>query len=134
VARIVRFRGFVPRAEALASIAEADAALTLLGSGPGMAVFVGAKLYDYLALDRQVVAMVPPGDARDLLAELDWGIVADPEPDAVARALARLVDEPLPSRRADPEGRYDRARIAARLARLLDTLADGGPAASAAAR
>ena len=122
VARLVRFHGFVPRADAIAAVGAADAALTLLGEGPGMGVFVGAKLYDYLALDKQVLAMVPPGDARDVLAELGWGIIADPTPDAVAVALGRLVDEPTPARRADPEGRYDRARIAAHLGALLDGL------------
>ncbi len=127
VAPVVRLRGFVPRAEAVAAVAEADAALTLLGGGPGMEVFVGAKLYDYLALDRQVLAMVPEGDARDVLAELDWGIIADPEPGSVASALARLLDEPAPSRRADPEGRYDRARIATRLGALLDELVSSAP-------
>jgi len=127
IAPLVRFRGFVPRAEAITAVANADAALTLLGEGPGMAVFVGAKLYDYLALDKQVLAMVPPGDARDVLAGLGWGIIADPEPNAVAAALGRLVDEPPPARRADPEGRYDRVRVAARLGALLDELvrADG---------
>lgn len=124
VAPIVRLRGFVPRAAAVAAVAQADAALTLLGGGPGMEVFVGAKLYDYLALDKQVVAMVPEGDARDLLADLGWGIIADPEPGAVAYALFRLVDEPAPARRADPEGRFDRARIAARLGALLDQLTE----------
>jgi glycosyltransferase involved in cell wall biosynthesis len=120
LAGLVELRGFVPRAEALALVAGADAALTLLGDGPGMGMFVGAKLYDYLALDRQVVAMLPPGDARDVLAGLGWGIVADPDPDSVAAALARFVDEPLPARAADPDRRYDRASTAGRLARLLD--------------
>jgi glycosyltransferase involved in cell wall biosynthesis len=125
LARIVSFRGFVPRTEATALVADADAALTLLGDGPGMEMFIGAKLYDYLALDRQVVAMLPHGDARDVLADLDWGIVADPEPEAVANALARFLDEPPVTRRADPEGRYSRAVIAAQLARLLDQVTIG---------
>jgi glycosyltransferase involved in cell wall biosynthesis len=127
VAPIVQFRGFVPRSEAVEAIAGADAALTLLGGGPGMEVFVGAKLYEYLALDQQVLAMVPPGDARDVLAELDWGIIADPEPHAVAAALERLVNEPPPARRADPVGRYDRARIGALLDRLVDAERHGMP-------
>jgi glycosyltransferase involved in cell wall biosynthesis len=122
LASVVSFRGFVPRAEATSLVAGADAALTLLGDGPGMEMFVGAKLYDYLALDRQVVAMVPPGDARDVLADLGWGIVADPEPGAVAAALARFLDEPPPDRPADPGRRYARAAVAGRLARLLDDL------------
>jgi hypothetical protein len=55
-----------------------------------------------------------------VLAELDWGIVADPEPGPIADALVRLVDEPLPDRQADPEGRYERRHLAAQLGALLD--------------
>jgi glycosyltransferase involved in cell wall biosynthesis len=133
LARMVELTGFVPRAQAQAAIADADAALTLLGAGPGMEMFIGAKLYDYLAQDRQVLAVVPEGDARALLADLRWGVVADPEPDAVAEALVAIVDAPPPAGRADPEGRYLRSTIARRLGRLLDEVAgrdaDGGAAA-----
>jgi glycosyltransferase involved in cell wall biosynthesis len=122
VASVVTFTPFLPRAEALRRLAGADAALTLLGPGPGMEQFIGAKLYDAIGLDRPVVAMLPPGDAREVLADLDWGIVCDPEPASVADALERFLDEPLPDRRADPDGRYDRAMLARRLGGLLDEL------------
>jgi glycosyltransferase involved in cell wall biosynthesis len=128
LATIVAFHGFVPREEALRRIAEADAALTLLGSGPGMEMFVGAKLFDYIGLDRPVLAVVPPGDARGLLADLGWGIVADPTPEGVAAGLAQLVDDPAAAGRtgrADPEGRYDRRRTAASMAELLRCAVDG---------
>ena len=120
LADLVEFKGYVPRTVALQAIAQADGALTLLGSGPGMEMFVGVKLYDYLALDRQVVAVVPPGDARAILEDLDWGIVADPDPLSVAAGLERFVDEPLPPGPADPERRYERTAIARRLGSLLD--------------
>jgi glycosyltransferase involved in cell wall biosynthesis len=128
LAPLVEFTGFVPRAEAQAAVAGAHACLTLLGAGPGMEMFVGAKLYDYLAMDRQVLAVVPPGDVRTILADLGWGVIADPEPEAIAAALARLVESPLPSRRADPDGRYRRAAIVARLGALLDEVTGHGAA------
>ena len=126
VASVVTFTPFLPRAEALRRLADADAALTLLGPGPGMAQFIGAKLYDAIGLDRPVVAMLPPGDARDVLAGLDWGIVCDPEPGSVADALERFLDTPPQDRPADPDGRYDRAMLARRLGGLLDELRRGG--------
>jgi glycosyltransferase involved in cell wall biosynthesis len=113
---VVRFAGFVPRHVALDALAEADAALVLLGAGPGMELFVGGKLYDYIGQDRQVLAMVPPGDARDVLEGLSWGVVADPDPADVERAVELLLTLPAPDRRADPGGRYDRTALAGHLA------------------
>jgi hypothetical protein len=123
VATMVSFVPFMPRLEALRRLAAADAALTLLGPGPGMEVFVGAKLFDAIGLNLQVVAMLPPGEARAVLASLEWGIVADPTPAGVADALTRFLEQPTPNRPADPERRYERAVLAARLAQVLDEVA-----------
>ena len=115
LAAVVSFHGFVPRRVALHALANADAGLVLLGSGPGMGVFVSGKLYDYIGHSKQVLAMVPAGDARDLLAKLGWGVIADPEPASVANAIELLLAAPLPVVQADPEGRYDRAVSPGRL-------------------
>lgn len=122
LAGMLSFPGFVPRPVALQAVADADAGLLLLGDGPGMELFATGKLFDYLGQGRQVFAMVPPGDARDILAELDWGVVADPRPEAVAGALERLLASARRNHYADPEGRYDRSVLVARLVRLLDEI------------
>jgi glycosyltransferase involved in cell wall biosynthesis len=127
--QVVRFEGFVPRLQALAAVAGADAALVLLGSGPGMDLFVGGKTYEYIGQDKQILAMLPPGDARDVLERLDWGIVANPEPADVEQAIERLLGATPPTRRADPEGLFDRAILAGRLAECL-----GGASSSARPR
>ena len=90
-----------------------------------MDLFVGGKLYDYLGQNRQILAMVPPGDARDVLSGLGWGVVADPTPEGVEDGLERLLGAVPPARPADPEGRYDRVRLASMLADMLDTISDG---------
>lgn len=117
---VVRFTGFVPHSEALRHLVAADALLQIIGDGPGRSGVVGGKLAEYVGLDRQILAVVPEGDARALLRELDWGIVADPTPAGVADGIERLLAAPRPSGRADPEGRFDRVNLAGRLARLLD--------------
>ena len=118
---VVQFFGFVPRHVAMRSLAEADAALVLLGRGPGMGLFVGGKVYDYLGQSKQILAVIPPGDARDVLEGLSWGVIADPDPEDVGLAIERLLALPMPDGPADPTGRYDREALTARLA---DTLAE----------
>jgi glycosyltransferase involved in cell wall biosynthesis len=131
MASIVHFPGFVPRTDALRAVADADAALVMLGAEPGMGQFVPGKLFDYLGQDKQILAVLPPGDAREILHELDWGVVADPDPDAVERAIERLIGLPPPARPADPDGRYERFGLAGRLAETLDQ-ASGAEAAAEA--
>lgn len=123
---LLSVEGVIPRAEAIERVRAADASLLLLDDGPDRDLFVGAKLYEAIGLDRQVLAMAPPGDTRAILAELDWGVIADPEPTSVADALLRLIDAPPPEGRADPTGRYERSRLALQLAEVLDEVTAGG--------
>jgi glycosyltransferase involved in cell wall biosynthesis len=117
---MLRFSGFLPHAEVMARIATADALLQILADEPLKGQIQGGKLMEYLGQDRQILAVVPEGVAREVLRELHWGVVADPTPEGVAGGLERLLSEPLPAGQADPEGRYDRVNLAGRLATLLD--------------
>jgi glycosyltransferase involved in cell wall biosynthesis len=121
---MLSFAGFLPHREAMARLTAADALLQLIGDGPNRGQIQGGKLMEYVGLDRPILAVVPEGDARALLRELDWGICADPTPAGVAEGLERLLAAPLPTRRADPEGRYDRVNLAMRLAAVLDEVVD----------
>jgi len=127
----VRFHGFVPRRVALQAVADADAALVLLGSGPGMGQFVPGKLFDYLGQNKEVLAVLPPGDARDILNELRWGVVADPDVTDIGGAIERLTALPPPGRAADPEGKYDRVALAGRLADCLRQATEDAPGRAA---
>lgn len=117
---------FMPRTAALERVQRATATLVLLGGGPGMDLFVSGKLFDAIGLDRPVLAMVPPGDARDVLTSLDWGVVADPEAGSVAEALERVWAGAYRSGMADPEGRFDRRRLTHDLAAILAEAAPAG--------
>jgi len=124
--RVVEFQGYVPRRDALQAVADADAALVLLGAGPSMGVYIPGKLFDYLGQSQQILAMVPRGDAWNLLEELGWGVIAEPDPAEVERAIERVMTLPRPSGPADPDGRYDRAVLARRLAETLDAAVEAG--------
>ena len=131
---VMALRGFVPRREALAALDAADAALILLGGGPGMGMFIGGKLFDYIGQNVQILAMLPRGDSRRILEGLDWGVRCDPDPADVERAVEDLLTLPPPNRPADPDGRYDRAVLAGSLAHSLDAIAAAPAAAGDAPR
>jgi len=130
----VRFHGFVPRRVALQAVADADAALVILGSGPGMGQFVPGKLFDYIGLSKEVLAVLPPGDARDILKELRWGVLADPDVTSIERAMERLMALSPPAGPADPDGKYDRVALAGRLAECLRRATEGARGDRAARR
>jgi hypothetical protein len=88
---------------------------------------VGTKAYEYIGLDRPILAVTPPGEARTTLAELDWGIAVDPNPEGVADGLERIIDAPAPGRQADPERVYERRALSGRLAALFDEVLAGQP-------
>ena len=117
---MLRFSGFMTHAEAMRKAASADALLQIIADDPRKGEVQGGKLMEYLGYDRQILAIVPEGVARQVLQELRWGIVADPTPRGVAAGVERLLAAPVPTGRADPEGRYDRVNLAARLAACLD--------------
>jgi glycosyltransferase involved in cell wall biosynthesis len=117
---MVNFRGFVPRREALAWMASADALLQLMPAETGAGVFVGGKLLEYLAFDRPILAVMPDGEGRRIVDGLVGGRSAALDPDNIATALESLVDDPPAAGTADPTGRYDRANLAGELARVLD--------------
>ena len=129
LAPVLQVSGFVPRNEALARLRAADAALQVLAEAPDRDLVVGGKLFEYLGLDRQILAVSPPGDARSILEQLDWGIVADADPASVADGLERLLSTPPPKRRADPEGRYESRRLAAQLGAVFDEVVEDRTAA-----
>jgi glycosyltransferase involved in cell wall biosynthesis len=83
----------VPRREALALQRDSEALLLLVpeANGRGRAVLT-AKLFEYLAARRPIVAAVPPdGEAAELVRSAGAGIVVPPEDvPGITAALAEL--------------------------------------------
>jgi glycosyltransferase involved in cell wall biosynthesis len=84
---------YVPRRESLRLQRESDALLLLIpeAGGRGRGVLSG-KVFEYLAAERPILAVVPPeGAAAALLRDTGAGVVAPPEDvDAIAAALREL--------------------------------------------
>ena len=107
---------------------DSEALLLLIpeAGGRGKGVLSG-KVFEYLAAERPILALVPPeGAAAELLRETGAGWVADPDdPAAIADALSSIASEwergALEARSLSPEwrARLDRKARAGELAALL---------------
>jgi glycosyltransferase involved in cell wall biosynthesis len=128
----LRIDGFLPHDRALAEMKNADALLLLIprAGGLGRSVLSG-KLFEYLAAERPVLALVPPeGVAADLLRSTGFAYVADPDDVTAIRARLEEVveawrgdglgDRPLP---ADLREQLDRRTRASEMADVLRSVA-----------
>ena len=128
---IGEFTGPLPYAASRALQGRADVLLLWKPRGAGYRTAVPGKLYDYLDAGRPVVALLEPDDEAAELVRRAGGEVLPPGQRAPLseaierRYLAWREGLRVPSARPDWLAEYTRARLAARLARLLDGLVEG---------
>jgi glycosyltransferase involved in cell wall biosynthesis len=126
---VVRFRDPLPHADTLRTERTAHILLLVKHADPRYDGLVPGKLYEYIGLRRPVLAMAPPGEARELVTSLRRGEVASPsDPAEIERALRAMVAHHRAGRletaydlSARPE--FDRARLAGDLAVVLNSVA-----------
>jgi glycosyltransferase involved in cell wall biosynthesis len=120
---VVHRRGYLPHAETIGLMRSADLLfLPMHDLPPGTrARIVPGKAYEYLATGRPILAAVPDGDARDLLARAGSVTLCRPtDTAAMARAIAARVDDGGGGRDLEPLRRFERRALTADLAGLFD--------------
>jgi glycosyltransferase involved in cell wall biosynthesis len=122
----VRFVDTVPHDEMLRRERAAHVLLLIKHDDPRYNGLVPGKLYEYVGLQRPVLALAPPGEARELVTSLRRGETAPPgDIDAISRAIECLLDHHTAGRL---DASYDlserpeleRSRLAAHMARVLE--------------
>jgi glycosyltransferase involved in cell wall biosynthesis len=112
--------------DAVERIAEADVALITQARGAGDATAVAAKINEYLALGKPVLCITHGGATEALLRRLgvdELGARLDDQ-GSIEAALERIrAGELPPPLDPKPLAPYERPRLAANLAELLDSLA-----------
>jgi glycosyltransferase involved in cell wall biosynthesis len=124
----VELVAYVPRRESLRLQRDSDALLLLIpdAGGRGRGILSG-KVFEYLAAERPVLAVVPPdGAAAQLISDTGAGVVAAPDDvagirDALLELHARWRDGKLDGTPLSPEWRDSLSR-AARVEDLADLL------------
>ena len=131
---VVETLGYLPHDESVELMRSADLLfLPMQNLPPGMrATLVPGKTYEYLASGRPILAAVPDGDARDLLREAGSAFLCRPDD---VEAMERIVLDQVarwragaPAPEPDPHvlERYERRRLTAQLAGVLDAVASSG--------
>lgn len=129
---VVRFADTVPHRETLQIEKSSHILLLIKHVNRDYQGLVPGKLYEYIGLCRPILALAPPGEARDIVEGLRRGEVVEQKDEGeVARAIGRLYEA---YRDGALESRYDlsprpeltRERLAGELAALFERVASGG--------
>jgi glycosyltransferase involved in cell wall biosynthesis len=128
----VSFLPFVPHREAMTLLHDSDVLLMLGSIKASDTGTMPAKLFEYLAAGRPILALVHEGESARFVRASGIGVVANPErPDEIADALVELarqlrsgqftssINRPLLER-------HNRRQLAIELAALLDGVARQG--------
>ncbi len=122
---VVRTPGYLSHGETIGLLRSADLLFLPMQNLPEgvRATIVPGKTYEYLAARRPMLAAVPDGDARDLLAEVPAALLTRPADvggmaDAISAEMQRK--EALPEAPAELLAAFERPRLTARLADVFD--------------
>ena len=120
---VVKFVGIVPHTESLSFIAGAD--LLLLVPGPGKSTMTG-KVFEYLAVQKPILALVGEGGLKEMLEEYDIGQVVDPnDVESIKNAILSKYESrtsPTEGNFTQIENNYSRKEIARRIAFIMDSV------------
>jgi glycosyltransferase involved in cell wall biosynthesis len=126
----VREHGFLSHPETIALIRSADLLFLPMQDLPrgGRARMVPCKAYEYLASGRPILAAMPPGDGRELMARAADAFLVEPaDADAMVRVLRDEAGRPqrrpsVAAQRADVIAPLERRRLNEELAQLFGTV------------
>lgn len=128
LADVTNIRGYVLHRQSIGYLLGADLLLLIIGSGPNSETVLTGKIFEYLAAGKPILALVPPGAAADLVQEAQAGAVVAPEDvEAIARQMKLFYQEWTEGELRINEdckviARYDRRRLAGRLAKMLSNV------------
>lgn len=126
---LVHLHGYVTHAESVSLIRTADLLFLPMQNLPAgtRATIVPGKTYEYLASGTPILAAVPEGDARDILASAGNATIVRPDDigamaDALRQQLRRHLDGTSRTPQADVVASFEYAHLAGRLAEVFDSV------------
>jgi len=119
--------GYVNHQQSVKLLLKSHILLLTLNDEAGVNLTYPGKLFEYLAAQKTILALVPEGATADLIRNLGAGLVVPPDdPEAICEAILDLYhryqqDKTLARTYSDLE-RFERRRLTQRLARHLDDM------------
>lgn len=119
---------YCDHAVALATMQSADALLLLLSDLPGAERVAPAKVFEYLAVRRPILAVMPEGEIASLVrGAQDGGHYLPTDVAGIAAWIRRLLEQSPPTPPTAAAGaRFERRQLAGQLAELLTAVTAGG--------
>ena len=92
----------------------------------GGQTYVRGKVYEYLGARKRILALIPDGGMRDLLAQVDLAVLAYPDDlEEVLEALGTCLNQAISiENTVDSSNPYEYRNITQKLAQILDTLSN----------
>ncbi|HCR42003.1 TPA: hypothetical protein DIV45_01395 [Patescibacteria group bacterium] len=88
---MVEVVGNLPRYQTLQELSHSDVLLSIDAALPAPSIFLPAKLMDYLALNKPILAVTPVGETANLIKRTGSGFVVSPEdPTAIALVIEEM--------------------------------------------
>jgi len=120
---------YVSHKKSLQFQADSDVLLLTRSAQPGNEVIIPAKLFEYLAIGKPILALVPPeGEAAGLVRKTNSGVVVAPDDkDAIIRAIHEMYSKYerggfFLERETEALKPYERRHLTGKLAELFDSL------------
>jgi glycosyltransferase involved in cell wall biosynthesis len=127
VAEIIRTVGTLERGRALGLQRAADALLVVTEGSTRRSVATG-KLFEYLAADRPILVLGKETEAARIVADVGAGFaVAADDPEEIAAALRRLLDDDPPRADENAVRRYAYPKLAEEYSELIETVVEQRP-------
>ena len=124
---VVQYVGYVQHARVVELQHDADVLWMTIGSRPGSSGISTGKLYEYMGTGKPILALVPPGTARQTLLRYGAAYIAEPESEAdVILALNQITSDWEKGNFPNPDdsfvSMFRRSRLTGKLAGVLDAV------------
>lgn len=113
---VVKTSGLVPQTEIIQKLKGADLLLLIIGNDSRSAGVIASKLYEYMALNRPILAIIPQGETLEVLREYgnfhhaphdDYGSLLSALDDAYGKYIRKDADLSGPEKAAPVGSMYD---------------------------
>jgi glycosyltransferase involved in cell wall biosynthesis len=129
---MVQHRGYVSHPEVLERLAAANLLVLIVHSNDVGRIAIPAKVFEYMALRRPILALAPSGsETAELLCESGCGVVVEPDDvEAIADAIERMFEQftqgiEMPGSTALAQ-RFERSALTRKLAAVFSEVAGSG--------
>lgn len=123
---VVEFTGYVAHQQAVKLLQSAEVLLLLL-TGTTSRDVVPGKIFEYLRAGRPILAIIPPGEAEELLRRYAPGtVIAENTVDAIAKAIVEVLGTRRRGTWVDAVGvrQFERRQLAADFAQVLQMVSE----------